>query len=136
MVHALEEAHRVLKPGGALIDLRPGARNRLVELELDGATLNVGEIDSSHSYPDHEAADEALRQACAAGLLRAEHHARFEFVTDLDSAADFREYAATLRRSIAPDWLPRRIETLTADLQGDWLIKARRAMTIARYRRL
>ena len=136
MVHALEEAHRVLKPGGGLIDLRPSARNRLVELDLGGAALRLGEIDSSHSFPDHAAADEALRWACGAGRLRAEHHAQFEFVTDMDSAADFRQYAASLRRSIVPAWLLERVESFTADLAGDCLIRARREMTIARYRRL
>lgn len=136
MVHALEEARRVLKRGGSLIDLGPGARNRQVELELGGATLRLGEIDSSRSLPDHFAADEALQAACERGLLRLEHQARFETVTDLDSAADFREYAASLRRSIAPDELGQRVETMTADAEGDCLIRARREMTIARYRRL
>ncbi len=136
MVHALEEARRALKPGGQLIDLRPSARNRRVELDLGGTRLRLGEIDSSHTFPDHAAADEALRQACAEGRLRAEHQARFELTTDMDSAADFREFAASLRRSIVPDWLLERVASVTADLADDCLIRARREMVIARFRRL
>ena len=47
MVHALSEVRRVLRPGGSLIDLRPTARNRQVELELSEARLHIGEIDAS-----------------------------------------------------------------------------------------
>ena len=136
MVHALEEAHRALKPSGVLIDLRPGMRNRRVELDLGGAALRLGEIDSSHSHPDHLAADEALRAACAEGLFRAEHRAGFEFVTDMDSACDLREYAAGLRRSAVSEGLLRRAEELAAGEEGECVIRARREMVIARYRRL
>lgn len=135
MVHALKEAHRVLKPGGALIDLRPTRRNRRVELELPAARLYIGEIDSSHSCPDHVAADEALRLALAAGEFRLEHNESFEFVTDLDSPADLREYASSLRRSVTPKSLLRRVEDLTATETDDYIIRCRREMMIARYRR-
>ena len=37
MVHALTEAHRVLKPSGLLIDMRPAAKHRRAGLgEADG----------------------------------------------------------------------------------------------------
>ena len=136
MVDALSEARRVLKPGGRLIDMRPAMRNRRVELELDGATLFIGEIDSSSSFPDHVAANDALDQALANGALRLEHSAAFPYRSDLDTLADLREFQRGLRRSLMPESIFERIEALTADASAEALIRIRREMLIARYRRL
>jgi len=136
MVHALSEARRALKPGGRLIDLRPTMRNRTVELELPGATLYIGAIDSSSTFPDHVAANEALDAALAAGEFRLEHKTTFEILSDLDTLADLREFKRGLRRSVMPDSIFERIEALTADEPADYLIRIRREMLIARYRRL
>lgn len=136
MVHALSEAGRVLRPGGLLIDLRPTARNRRVELELAEARLHIGEIDSSNSAAEKRMADEALQATLERGLFRAEHQARFEFVTDLDTLEDLREFGTRLRRSVMPEGLPRRIAALTAGGGEDYLIRIRREMIIWRLRRL
>ena len=136
MVHALAEARRVLRAGGALIDLRPTARNRRVELELAGKTLAVGEIDSSNTADEKRLADEMLRVALDEGLFRAEHSALFEYVTDLDTLEDLQEFATRLRRSVMPEGLPRRIAALAAGAGDDFLIRIRREMLIGRYRPL
>ena len=135
MVHALSEARRVLKPGAALIDLRPAASNRRVELELAGARLYIGEIDSASTFADHVAADETLRLALAARHFQFEHRASFELLTDMDTPADLREFAAGLRRSVMPDFMLPRIERLMADDADDAVIRLRRDMVIARYRK-
>ena len=135
MVHALRETRRVLRSGGSLIDLRPAAINRRVEVEIQGARVFVGEIDASHTFADHLAADDALRQCAAAGLFRQEHDAAFIFHSALDTAADLREYASGLRRSVVPESLLRRVDDLTGD-DSDSSIHIMRHMVIARYRRL
>ena len=134
MVHALEETHRVLKSGGSLVDLRPASSNRTVELELAHARLYIGEIDSSQTFADHHVADAALQGLLDQGLLAAVHEANFQVITDLESIEDLREFAATLRRTILPDELLKRIETLIADEEEDYIIRTRREMVIARYR--
>lgn len=136
MVHALAEARRVLKPGGFLIDLRPTMRNRRVELELGGATLFIGEIDSATTFPDHEAANAAMDAALAAGEFRPEHQTTFHYLNDLDTLADLRDFKSGLRRSVMPESIFERIEALAADEPGEFLIRIRREMLIARYRRV
>lgn len=134
MVHALSEARRALRPGGRLIDLRPTARNRQVELELARARIHVGEIDSRNSAPEKLIADEMLQAALDQGMFRLEHRAHFEYLTDLDTLDDLQEFAARLRRSVMPKELPERIAALTAGAAGDYLIRIRRQMVIARLR--
>ena len=136
MVHALSEARRALKPGGRLIDLRPTTRNRSIELALSSATLCIGEIDSTSTFSDHVAADAALEAALAAGELRLEHRTTFHFLSDLDSLADLREFQRGLRRSVMPESIFQRIQALTADEDASYLIRIRREMLIARYRKL
>ena len=136
MVHALSEARRALKPGGRLIDLRPSMRNRSVELALSSATLCVGEIDSASTFPDHVAADAALDVALAGGEFRLEHQTTFHYLSDLDSLADLREFQRGLRRSVMPESIFERIDALTADETPNYLIRIRREMRIARYRKL
>ena len=135
MVHALQECQRVLRAGGTLIDLRPGQRNRQVELELPSARLHLGEIGSASPTDDDLAADAALRQATGAGLFRLEHDERLEYVTEMDTLDDLREFGETLRRSAMPAALIERASQLTAD-EPEFIIRVRRQMLIARYRRL
>ncbi len=136
MVHALSEARRVLLPGGRLIDLRPTMHNRRVELDLPGATLFMGEIDSSSTFPDHVAANEAIDAALSAGNFRLEHLTTFSIAHDLDTLADLREFKAGFRRSVMPDSIFEQISAITAGRPVDYVIRIRREMLVARYRRL
>ena len=136
MVHALSEARRVLAPGGRLIDLRPTMLNRRVELALPGATLFMGEIDSSSTCPDHVAANAALDSALAEGEFRLEHKTNFPYVHDLDSLADLHQFKAGLRRSVMPESIVEQIAAITADETSDFIIRIRREMLVARYQRL
>jgi len=136
MVHALSEVWRARKTGGRLIDLRPTMRIRSVELALGGATLFIGEIDSSHTFSDHVDANEALDAALADGVFRREHWATFSIVSDLDTLADLRDFQGNLRRSVMPESLFERIAALTADVETEFLIRIRREMLIASSRKL
>ena len=136
MVHALSEARRVLLPGGRLIDLRPTMRNRRVELDLPGTTLFMGEIDSSSTFPDHVAANEAIDASLLAGNFRLEHLTTFPIVHILDTLADLREFKAGFRRSVMPDSIFEQISAITSDRPADYVIRIRREMLAARYLKL
>ncbi len=136
MVHALTEARRVLLPGGRLIDLRPTARNRRVELDLPGATLFMGEIDSSSTFPDHAAANAALEATLSAGEFCLEHKTTFPIAHDLDTLADLREFKAGFRRSVMPESIFEQINAISADRPADFIIRIRREMLVARYLKL
>ncbi len=136
MVHALDEVHRVLAPGGALIDMRPTTRNRTVEVVLGGAWLRAGEIDAAASNADRVAADQALDGALEAGLFHAEHKETFFYISEMDSLADLRDFAASLRRTALPAEVMARVAGLVADLSGDYSIRIAREIVIARYRSL
>jgi hypothetical protein len=111
MVHALREAHRVLKPEGILLDLRPAARHRRVGL---GEGRNWKLIGVMHeSLADDHAANRAVAEVVQAGLLR--RAARFETDLDrvMDSLADFRAWLdefSVLGRLPVPDRLLERLE--------------------------
>lgn len=134
MVHALEETHRVLREGSSFLDLRPASKNRRVELEVSGARIHIGEIDSSGTFADQWAADAALEILRHQGLIAPVYDAQFLVTTDLDSVEDLRAYAATLRRSVMAEELPERIESLIAGEAQDILIRTMREMVIRRYR--
>src|SRR5215510_13314825 len=70
MGHALREAHRVLKPGGLLIDLRPAPAHRRVGIVSGGRYRRLGTTRESLD-PDH-AAGRALRRIRRTGLFRLE----------------------------------------------------------------
>lgn len=68
MVHALREAHRVLKPGGVLLDLRPGAVHRRIGLELDGKYQQVAVM--GEKLDDDYAANRAVAEVIEKKLFK------------------------------------------------------------------
>jgi len=67
MVHALREAHRVLKPGGLLLDLRPGAVHRRIGIEVEGQYEQLAVM--SEKLDDDHAANRAVAEVIQEGLF-------------------------------------------------------------------
>jgi hypothetical protein len=68
MVHALREAHRVLKPDGLLLDLRPGPVHRRVGIDVDGQYRQVAIM--NESLEDDYAANRAATEVLQEGLFK------------------------------------------------------------------
>jgi hypothetical protein len=67
MVHALSEVHRVLTPGGVLIDLRPVADRWPVEVVTADQNWVAGQMEDLLQLSDDAASHEALAQAAQKG---------------------------------------------------------------------
>ena len=96
MVDALHQVHRVLRPGGLLIDARPDSR-RLARLEHLGGTgpRRVGTVNTSlESRVDDRLSDRAIGRVKRQGLFRSRrtggllHHVRFESLPDFQAYLD------------------------------------------------
>ena len=68
MVHALREAHRVLKPDGLLLDLRPGAVHRRLGIEVDSQYKQLAIM--NESLKDDYAANRAVAEIIQEGLFK------------------------------------------------------------------
>jgi hypothetical protein len=75
MVHALREAHRVLKLDGCLLDLRPGAVHRRIGIEVDGQYEQLTIMDES--LDDDYAANRAVAEVIERGLFKSISRTQF-----------------------------------------------------------
>ena len=111
MVHALREAHRVLKAGGILIDLRPAAKHRRAGLSQGKSWRQVGVM--QEEFDNDHAASRAVTEAMRAGLFRRKSRIEFDLDRVMDGMDDFRawldEFVA--QGKLPPqEWLFKRLE--------------------------
>jgi hypothetical protein len=85
MVHALEQIHDLLKPGGYLINIQPNGE--LVEfiLPLEEGEIFIGHMQETDDYIEYHQANDALESVVAAGLFQVVESGEFEFLTHADS---------------------------------------------------
>ena len=103
MVHALQEAHRVARPGSLVIDLRPAIIHRRIAIRR-GARLTPGAV-MQESFNLDRAANAAVAAAIRSGLFHQLSSRPFPFNRLLSSVDDFE---AWLRDFIDEDGLPSR----------------------------
>jgi hypothetical protein len=93
MVHALDEIHRVLKPNGQLIDLRPVEANWAVEVVSSTGWQAAGRLsDLPVALADDEAAFAAMRQAASNGWYGKKDEKEFGFFYYWDTPSEMKEF--------------------------------------------
>jgi hypothetical protein len=114
MVHALTEAHRVLKPNGILIDLRPAASHRRAGFGEGKHWKMVGVM--RENFDDDIASDRAVRQVVREGLFKQGSVVEFDLDRVMDTLPDFRAWLDDFSTDKLPshDWLYQKVERALA----------------------
>lgn len=110
MVHALTETHRVLKPNGILVDLRPALKHRHAGLGVGSGFQPVGVM--REDFEDDHAANRAVAHVLRQRLFRQESRTEFDLDRVMDSLDDFRAWLDDFGPpgKLAPhEWLHQRL---------------------------
>jgi SAM-dependent methyltransferase len=137
MVHALREAHRVLRPGGLLVDLRPAAKHRRIGLGQGRRWRLVGVM--RETFDEDHAANRAVARVVRDGLFQRQARAEFGLDRVMDRMEDFHRWLEEFgkRRTVAAHgWLIRRLERALVTRPRRVRIVARGPMTLQVLRRL
>lgn len=108
MVNALNEAERVVRTGGTLIDLRPIADDAPIEIVTPEEVVSVARVDGSPGLPHDKAADDAVK--IAIGKLPCSDRKQFRVAVYWDSVAEMVERLDASSRHLKPT--PREIESI------------------------
>jgi len=94
MVHALGEVHRVLAPGGILVDARPDSRvPAYAERRTNRGFQRFGVVNTSRlEHANDRAADDAVAHMLGEKLFRSRRRGRFWHRVPFDNLAALRRY--------------------------------------------
>jgi hypothetical protein len=135
MVHALDEIHRVLVPGGLLLDLRPVSGDTPLEVVRTGVAELAGHFKEPSDHPDDVAANNAIARAVRRGQFVRERDGSFRFAYYWDSVDEMRAYVKEKWTATRlPGAVSRKARRLMA--AGDGKVRARVQMVITRLRRI
>ena len=92
MVHALEQIHALLEPGGVLIDIHPNGELVAFIFLLDERDEFIGYMQETDDYIEYRQADEAITAVVKNGLFELEKSEAFEFRTYADAFDELKNF--------------------------------------------
>ncbi len=92
MVHALEQIHDLLEPGGHLINFQPNGELNEFYAVLDEDEMFIGYLLESDDYIEYFQALDALETVKGSGLFQSEKVGEFEFFAYADSFNEMKAY--------------------------------------------
>jgi hypothetical protein len=138
MVHALNEAWRVLKPGGLLVDLRPLLDRWPIEVASASQQREAGRAtDLAEPLADDAAANAAMAETAQSRRWTRDLREEFPLLYYWDTPDEMREY-------IAEDWSDvitveesvwRTLKSAWSTAEADARVRLRMKMLITRYRK-
>lgn len=135
MVHALNEAWRVLRQDGILIDSRPIHANITLESVTDEESTLLRRYTREIPDIDDKAADSAMALAVDENKFQFIDSAAFEYVKFYDNGTELLEYNAGRHTPFEhPDNVVRQIKL--ADSNPDMTLRVGNPMLLKTYRRL
>jgi SAM-dependent methyltransferase len=137
MVHALKEAHRVLKPDGILVDLRPAAVHRRLGLGEGRRWQPIGAL--HEVLDDDHAADAAIARVLRDGYFHSEARRAFLLDRVMDTLEDIREWLEDFdQRRTLPSHAPllQRLERRMRRMSKPIKIVVRGRMTLGVLRKI
>jgi hypothetical protein len=136
MVHALYEAHRVLKANGLLLDVRPAAKHRRAGVGDGERWRPVGSM--REDFDDDRASDRAVRQVLNDGLFRKESELEIDLDRVMDTLQDFRAWLDDFSTDKLPshDWLYQKVERTLGREPAGTRITVRGPLKIAALRKM
>ena len=108
MVDALSEIHRVLAPGGILVDARPDSRVRAyAERRRPRGFQRFGVVKTSRpEIANDRASDRAIARVVREGLFKSRRRGRFWFLMPFSSLSELRKYLRDHLRFVhRADWV-------------------------------
>ncbi len=139
MVHALNEIHRILKPRGILIDLRPVEDNWSVEVVTSTGNQVAGKLmDMPVGIADDNAAFQAMNEVEALGWFSKEKDDEFGFFYIWDTPSEMKSYIDEEWEDFEKmdDDLYRKTSSLWASANADARVRVRVKMWIAAWKKL
>ncbi len=135
MVHALQEAVRVLDPYGVLVDVRPICVNAPLEILSPSGSRLAGLVDMSPDIEDDIAADNTIKDAVVSGTLTQVKLEFFDFTyywnTVDEMKADFDERWKD--DAILPEAVLEQAYTLYKSPGGNKRVRLRLRMKLGTY---
>lgn len=137
MVHALQEIHRALVPGGLLIDLRPVLDRWPVEVAWGSGYRETGRLaDLPEGVSDDRAAERTMDEVARRGWFVLEQTERFSLFYSWDTPNDMEAFVREEWANFAQldEEVSRKTKSAWAVAEGDAYIRVRASMVITRWR--